>query len=252
MSEQLYTGRRLGRMLEQGRKLLHGLSRKPAIRNIARQAGYTQREHDEGWELMLYLMGYQQPSGVAEPSLNTLYDSSVAALDQWDGPNFQRARAALERLHPQQAAYIFSNLQATTGVESVGTVNTFVQRVVALRDGTDPARADTRAEDKAAVQTLAERNIFNAEVEAYLKDLIAKAKSADPGPVVVKDTDPQYQIKAEQFDKWLKDWRRTLRVAITRKDYRIQLGLTDRAMRGKTEDPSDADSDDTGEENDID
>lgn len=250
MSEQQYTGRRLGRMLEQGRKLLHGLSRKPAIRNIARQAGYTQREHDEGWALMLYLMGYQQPSGVAEPQLNALYDSAVATLDQWDGPNFQRARAALERLHPQQAVYIFANLQAATGVESVGTVNTFVQRVVALRDGTDPARADTRAEDKAAVQTLADRNIFNAEVETYLKDLLANATKADPGPVVVKDTDPHYQCKAEQFDKWLKDWRRTLRVAITRKDYRIQLGLTERAVRGNSEEPWDPE--DAGEEDDND
>jgi len=46
-----------------------------------------------------------------------------------------------------------------TGPESLGSVQTFLDRYVALRDGTDPGRADQREADRAAASTLESRHI---------------------------------------------------------------------------------------------
>jgi hypothetical protein len=229
----MFTRVQIDRMLHRGRKLLHALSRKPEIRRIADQAGYNQQEHEVGWALWLYLMGYQHPATAAAPvfTANSAYDDAVAKLDLWDGPNFERSRAALERLFPNQAAYVFHNLRAGKGVESVGAVNTYLQRVVALREGTDSTRSATRVEDKAAVDTLATRNILTAEVETFLRgllDIATEGQPPDATPVPVDSDDPEYQAKAAAFDAWLTDWRRTLRNTVTRRDYLIQLGLVSR------------------------
>jgi pantoate kinase len=58
MAEKVLTRKQIERILGRGRKLLHALSRKPAIRRIVDQAGYTEEEHKLGWALWLYLMGY--------------------------------------------------------------------------------------------------------------------------------------------------------------------------------------------------
>lgn len=103
----------------------------------------------------------------------------------------------------------------------------------------------TRAADKAAVDTLAARNIFDAEVEAYLRgllDVTTAGQSETPAPVVApEEDDPEYQAKAAEFDQWLTDWRRTLRSTVTRRDYLIQLGL---AARRSAADPQGDDDDD--------
>lgn len=241
---KIYSRVMIDRMLQRGQKLLHALSRKPEIRRIAAAAGYTDAEHKLGWALWLYLVGYQQAQPTQPIAPNPEYDAAVAKLDQWDGPHFERTRAALERLHPDQNLYIFNNLRAGTGPEAVGAVNAYVTRVVALRDGTDPERQATRAADKAAVDTLAARNIFNPEVEASLRALLAtatKGAGTSPAPVAPPDEeDPEYQAKAAELDGWLTDWRRTLRSTITRRDYLIQLGLASRrSAKGAEEDDDD-------------
>ena len=237
---KVYSRVKINRMLVRGQKVLHVLSRNSAIRRIAAQAGYTEEEHKLGWALWLYLVGYQQAAASPPPPPNPEYETAVAALNQWDGPYFERTRAALQRLHPSQNEFIFNNnLRAGTGVDSIGAVNTYVERVITLREGTDPSREATRAEDKAAVDTLVARNIFSSEIEAYLQGLLAKATTgaaAAPEPEPIPDNDDaEYQAKAAEFDAWLVDWRRTLRSTISRRDYLIQLGLVSR-RKAKEED----------------
>jgi hypothetical protein len=111
-----------------------------------RQGGYTEEEHRQGWELVLELLGYKTNLQGSPVALRQR--EATAELDQWDGENFERARAALDHRFPDQSAYVFDNLSAKSGAESIAAVRTFVDRVAALRDGSDAARADKRSADQ--------------------------------------------------------------------------------------------------------
>lgn len=230
------TQRDIERDLERGLPFLRSLSVVQGISRILMQAGYTPEAHSEGWSMLLALMGYTPDASSLDVS-SAAQAKAIAELDQWDGPHFARARAALEHLHPDQAAYIFSSLVQAEGAAAVSSVKTFCDRAAALRDASDPARTGTREEDKAAIQTLADRQIFNPEIEAHLRELIQQATSLDTEPSTVEDTTAtnDYQQTAQRFHAWLTDWRETARVVITRRDYLIRLGLSARRPRKAAE-----------------
>jgi hypothetical protein len=232
---------------EQGLKFLGTVSRDKSVRRIMVQNGYTKKDHKEGWDLLLYLLGYSswEPEG-EKPESTSPQDAAIATLDQFDGPTFERAWAAMEHLHKDQCDYLFSELWAATGTAAVASVKTFVDRVVALRDGTEPSRKKTRKEDKAAVETLEARGIFNAKIETWLRGLIEQATCLDMSPEPPPEPgDEEYMTKALAFHAWLKDWRTTARAVITRRDYLIRLGIVERRtnpVTGKEEVTSTDDS----------
>jgi hypothetical protein len=164
----------------------------------------------------------------AERELDLGQREATAQLDQWDGANFDRARAALDHRHPDQSAYVFDNLSAKSGAEAIGSVRTFLDRVAALRDGTDSARTSTRDADKAAAALLATRRIVDADEERRLRALIADATSLAELPVIAEPDPTKRQQTARKLDAWLRDWRETARVLITRRDHQIRLGLAER------------------------
>lgn len=211
---------------ERGTKFLSGASQVPSIRLGLSQGGYSEEEHRQGWELLLELLGYK--TNVQGSPVALRQREATAELDQWDGENFERARAALDHRFPDQSAYVFDNLSAKSGAESIAAVRTFVDRVASLRDGTDAARADKRSADKAAAELLAARRIVDAEEEKRLRGLIAEATRLADAPTV-KEPDPSVrQQTAVKLDAWLRDWRETARVLIKRRDYQIRLGLAER------------------------
>ena len=123
---------------------------------------------------------------------------------------------------------MFDNLSAKSGAESIAAVRTFIDRVAALRDGTDAERANTRSDDKAAADLLAARRIVDAAEEQRLRGLIAEATKLADAPTV-KEPDPSVrQQTATKLDAWLRDWRETARVLIKRRDHQIRLGLAER------------------------
>jgi hypothetical protein len=211
------------------------LSRDPAVRRVMMMNGYTKIDHKEGWDLLLDLIGYNDwEADDQQVGSISMQDAAIVALDQWDGPTFERAYAAMERLHPTQCAYVFRELQAATGVAAVGTVKTFIDRVVALREGTDPGRKKTREGDRAAVATLEARGIFDAKTEKWLRGLIEQATSLEaPREPEVPKAEAERMEKAIAFNAWLKDWRTTARAVIARRDYLIRLGLAERRAAGK-------------------
>jgi hypothetical protein len=115
-------------------------------------------------------------------------------------------------------------------------LRTFLDRCAALRDGTDPARASTREEDKAAIALLAARRIVDKDEEQRLRKLIADATSLADLPVMAEPDPAVRQQTAKKLDAWLRDWRESARVLITRRDYQIRLGLAERRA-AKTESP---------------
>src|SRR5690606_16775402 len=124
------------------------------------------------------------------------------------------------------AAYVFEGLTAKTGADAIGAVRTFLDRVAALRNGTDPQRASTREQDGQAAALLATRRIVDEAEEARLRGLIEEATRLADMPPLPPEPDPsQRQQTARALEAWLNDWRSTARVLITRRDHQIRLGL---------------------------
>jgi hypothetical protein len=187
------------------------------------------------------MLGYMGAgaSPVAVAPATTAQVQALTQLDRFDEPAFKRATAALGRLHPDQLTYMFGDgLAPKTGPESVGSVQTFLDRYAALRDGTDPSRADKRDADRVAAKTLEERNIVTPAIEQDLRAQIEIVKKPAPLPTLVQVSAPEEALQqaATAFETWLKDWRSTAQVGIHRRDYRIMLGVARRRVTVDVED----------------
>jgi hypothetical protein len=210
---------------------LRVLGRNPKIADLLSPRGYTDEEHDEGWNLLLRASGYRfkLPKGAA-------FDSEArraqTELDQWDEPNFQIAQGALRRKHPAQHDFVFEALSAEVGPGSMLTVQVFLDRLDELESS--PEREATRAQDHAALATLAARGIDSAERQR-VRELLKSSQRLSLPPAAADDS----ATKATQDDDlfalylWYKDWSGTARTLIKRRDYLVNLGLATR----RVEDP---------------
>ncbi len=241
MTETVYTGAQVDRIIASGGKFLRTLSQHPTIMHLMLGLGYSAEAHAEGWRLYLPLIGYDQNGttpAVSAPLVNaTEQHKALLEVDQFDDNAFKRSKAALEHLFPAQALYMFRGLEARKGVESLGSTTIYLDRYVALRDGTDPERKGSRKEDKKAAAELEARNIITPEKEQHLRALIELAQQLAPEPVVVDMTDQEIRMQkaAGALKAWLDDWRETAAAGITRRDYQILLGLAKRRGKKKGE-----------------
>jgi hypothetical protein len=221
------------RNLVRGTKFLGTLSRVSDVRALLEQgAGYSEQDHELGWSLLLTALGYIRKGMAAPAGAAVTQQAALIELDEWDGVNFERTRATLKFTFPEQHDYVFQGLTAATGVDAIGTVQTFVERVAALRDGTDPERESTREADAAAAARLAERKIFDPQIQAHLESLLTQAKRLAPLPIVAP-TAEELQNAADELHVWLSDWMGQARVFVRRGDYQLRLGLS--APRGRGE-----------------
>ena len=228
------------RDIKRGTRYFHGVTTVPAIANVLAGRGYTDAEHQQGLGYLAKMLGFRSPSPVMVPT-SSIY--ARGKLDEWDGPNIAIARAALTHRFPDQATYVVGDLTNQAGYEAVLNVITFLERVTALRDGTDPNRAGTRDADKAAVALLGQRNVFTPTIEAELRGLVAEATATAPqSPQVEVIGIDDYNQATLAFHEWLADWRETARAVITRRDYLIRLGLAQRrSSKAMVEDVDDED-----------
>jgi hypothetical protein len=137
------------RLVTRGGKFLRAAGTRPAIMRELLALGYSVKEHQNGWNLFLDLCGYN-PTIVNDGLGHGEVQAAIDELDNWDGPAFARAHAALAHHYPDQEAYLFDGLQAQTGMAAVATCKELLDRARTLRDGKDPARAHCREADAAA------------------------------------------------------------------------------------------------------
>jgi hypothetical protein len=231
--EKEISAREIDHLVGMGGKFLRAASIKPEIMQLLQGLGYTEAEHKQGWNLYLSMLGYMGADATPAPVRADTTDQlqALTRIDRYDEPAFRRATVALRRLHPEQYQYVFGDgLSAKTGPEAVGSVRLFLDRYAALRDGSDPSRADQREADQAAAATLEARNIVNREVEAEFRSLIEVVKNPAPLPEAapISASEEALQEAARAFKIWLGDWRPTASAGITRRDYRIMLGISRR------------------------
>jgi hypothetical protein len=230
----------IDQLLASGGKFLRAISVKSEIMETMIGLGYSDPEHKHGWGLYLQMLGYiRAAKPPTTPIKSTNQQQALNEIDRYDEPTFRRATATLNRLHPEQCSYIFAdNLAAETGIESVGSVQTFLDRYAALRDGTDPTRADKRDADKAAATTLESRNIVTPAIEQHLRALIEIVKTPSTHTTAMTVSEESLQAGAKEFADWLNDWRTAASTGITRRDFRIMLGISRRRATDVTPEPA--------------
>jgi hypothetical protein len=245
MSVEEITEKVIARDVRRGGKFLRALGTRPAIRGALATRGYTESEHQRLWGLLLTLMGYNPASAPTEGSNESL--ASLSFLDNADGPLLRAFQAVLEARYPDQYQYATAGLTASEGLKAVGVVQQLVDRTAAMRDGTDPARASKRDEDKKAAEVLAARGVLSPAMHETYRAHLAKAKAIAPEITATPTTEAQkkYQDAGREFHISLREWRELARQTITRRDYLISLGLAER-RRAKVGAETESEEDDDG------
>jgi hypothetical protein len=193
----------------------------PAIRAALATKGYTAEEHAYAWERLARLAIVGPKS--APVLVNRVARDAVDELNAWDEPNFACIKATLDRLHPEQSAFVFHNLEPKQGPEAVLGVGLLLDRLDDLENS--PDRLATRDQDHAALATLAQRG-YTAQERARLRELVNLTKNV-AGSVAPLSNEERTVI-VEQLYAWLTDWSTYAKTVITRRDHLIRLGLAKR------------------------
>ena len=216
---------------------LRGLGLCPSALAAVASAGYTEATHAQGWTLLHKVSGFHPGSPLATTDVKVR--DAIIELDRWDEQGLRRIRAALGHHHPDQAAFVFENLEAAQGAEAVLTVARLLERLTTLEQGRSDA---TRDADKAAIATLTTRGITPQE-RARLAELVTVAQSAKV-PVVAEtpaDASAANEQSLLELHAWYTDWSETARAVVRRRDHLIRLGLSKRrSKKSEQAEPADA------------
>lgn len=221
-------------------KLLNAIGAVPEIRTLMFQGGMTDEEIVEGGRLLVACWGdLPAPERDKDTEAAKRQRAATAELDQWDEPNFARYGATLQRHYPSVGAYVFHELSASTGSEAVAGVATFLKRLNALEDGSDPARKDTKKDDKKAVDLLADRGLSQKErarLAALVEVALGPTSTLAPAPEHDKKRKAERTKALVALKDWYEEWATTARSLIKKRVYLIRMGLANR-KKPKKPDP---------------
>jgi hypothetical protein len=213
-------------------KLLGAIGTNANIWAALAKRGYSEAIHNRGWALALTANGYRKPKPAVlnDPAAA----SALAELDAWDEPNFRVAFVTLESDFPDQANFIFEDLEPATGAGAIGSVTLFLDRLDELEGGKD--RKATRKADHAALEKLRERGFTKVE-RARLRGLLetatgAQKVAAEDGSQATAEADRRAAKRA--LWGWFNEWSEIARTEIKRRDHLILLGLAKRKPRKAT------------------
>ncbi|MFO0660714.1 MAG: hypothetical protein U0165_12910 [Polyangiaceae bacterium] len=226
-----YSDRVLEETPERVTKFLSGLGAVAEIFTVMHtQAGMAVEDVNEGKDLLLSALAIPSTTSTAKDTEEAKAQrAATAELDAWDEPNFQRAKAILDRHHPDASAYVFHDLSASQGPAAVKGVATFLARLNALETGSDAARSASKADDKKAVQLLAKRGITKEE-RARLQELVHVALGPTT-PLELPDTSTAETTRREKLSKlkgWYDEWATSAHAVIKKRSHLIRLGLAER------------------------
>jgi hypothetical protein len=223
----------LQRITPRALDLVGAASRNRGIRAALQTRGYTQAVHEKGWELALKAAGYRRPTPAVLERPEAA--DALAKIDAWDEPTFRIAKAALAEF-PDQQAFVFQDLSAQTGVASVASVSTFLDRLDTLESG--EGRAATVAADQAALAKLALRGIDakeRAKTRGYLAVVSGPSSEAAELPSAEDDEAAAAELREARLAvwRWYSEWSEIAKAVIKRRDWLIQLGLAQRKTTKK-------------------
>ncbi len=229
---QDFTDQTLERTPEDATCLLSAIAAVPEIRTILAANGMTNQDIVEGRNLLMACLAAASPT---TPDFDTdaarRVREAIAELDAWDEPNFARYQAALARHFPAACEHVFQKLSPSRGVPAVQGVATFLKRIDALEQGTDPARSAnaTRKEDKQAVALLEKRGLTTTERKRLTK-LIEIALGPTPAlePTALPTPQDERRQALLALKLWYNEWATVAHATIRKRTHLIRLGLANR------------------------
>lgn len=118
-------------------------------------------------------------------------------------------------------------------------VKTLVARLRELKSS--PARKATRKQDQAALDLLAERGITPElvdQLEGQLKVATSAPEVEQVDDAAIEAADEAYVRALGELREWYDEWSRVARVAVTRRDHLMLLGLAHpKSREGEAETP---------------
>ncbi len=217
-------------------RFLQGLGAVPMIRTLLAGAGMTDEDIAEGRKLLLECLA-EPRAAAADLDTNQARAQRAAAaeIDQWDEQGFARYGATLRRDFPSANEYVFGDLKASTGAESVNGVATFLARIDALESGSDPQRAAFKKDDAKAVALLARLGLTKAERQRAEEARRCRARPIAPLEVLPPPDDDARLRKLGALRGWFDEWAETARAVVKKRAYLIRLGLASRKSAKKDE-----------------
>jgi hypothetical protein len=225
MTEPEVSQRTLEETPEKAFAFLRGVGTCPGAYAQLRTVGFGQSDLDEAWGLTHVASNYDVDAAPL-PATDPLVRNALIELDKTDEPLCQRVDATLRRHHPEQAAFVFDNLEPAKGPAALFVVSKLLARLGKLEEG----RSDeTREADKAAIATLTKRGITPQE-RARLAELVRVGQSANAPEIITPSPESvaRQQEALKALHAWYSEWSATARAVITRRDYLIRLGLSKR------------------------
>ena len=224
---------------------LAAISLVPEIRAALANVGMTEADLEEGRQILVDLVATPcSPKPALDTTTSEEQRQALMEVDQWDESAFARTYAVLNRYYPAACAYLFQNLQASRGPDSVRGVLTYTARLNILESGSDPDRQATRNDDKKAVALLAHRGIDQAE-RARITELAMKAIGPTESPLM-PEASPNEEKRRQtliNLRRWFEDWSETARAVVRKRQHIIRLGLGKRREpKSKTTVPAPATS----------
>jgi len=214
---------------ERAIRLLTGIGAVATVRTLLASVGMDDDQLREGRDLLFLCLAAPKAIAATDTIEAKAQRDAVAAIDDWDEPNFARFEATLRRHHPSAGEYVFSNLSASTGVAAVTGVATFLSRIEALDEGSAPGRRDKamKVDDKKAVALLAKRGFDEAE-RARIKALVNLALGPTASLGDALPTVEQRLAALTNLRGWYDEWAAAAKAVVKKKSYRIRLGLANR------------------------
>lgn len=201
----------------------------PIICTALAKAGITAARLQHGCELLLACIAQPIPGVVpVDTEAAAAKRQAVAEIDAADEPVFARCRAPLEHNYASACEYLFQDLTASQGPQSVRGMATFLARVSALESGTDPQRAASREQDRKAIEVLAERG-FDKAWRSRMDEKVKMALAPAPPLPDLEPPDPaERRRRLTELKVWFDDVAGTARAVITKRSHLIRMGLAHR------------------------
>jgi hypothetical protein len=198
---------------------LRAVGTRPGIREALATVGFRREDHEEGWKLLSAACAWGERAAPYQNADDGAVREATEAIATWLRVHIPRLRLGLERMHPDQAAYVFDGLERTPRRAALVQMGSLLSKLDALE--TSPDRAGTREADAAALGILETRGLGRQE-RARLAALLERAQS-----FVAKETAEVEPRGTElvALHRWYVEWLAAARVAVKRGDYLRALGV---------------------------